>query len=68
MVLIVFLIFIFMEGLWAIDIGVTGMSMKNGKVVTLFGTRNPDAQYHIGLTLCKMSFWIIIILCILVLV
>jgi hypothetical protein len=54
--LVVLLIFLFMLGIWAVDIGASAM-LSGGSVVYLFGTRTAVEHYHIGLVLSQLSFF-----------
>lgn len=52
---------IFMTGLWSIDIGVTGM-LNDLSVMTLLGFRTAADQYHLGLLVCLISFFMMAML------
>lgn len=52
---LIFLTFAFTLGLWAVDIGASGMS-AGARVVGGFGTRSPAQHYHLGLLICSVSF------------
>jgi len=56
--LVLILMFIMVTGLWAIDIGVSGM-LVGRDVEGLFGVRKAVTQYHIGLGLSMTAFVIL---------
>ncbi|MFP4006365.1 MAG: hypothetical protein ACLFUR_06640 [Candidatus Hadarchaeia archaeon] len=51
---VLFGLFVFMLGIWAVDIGVSAMS-AGGRVVNGWWTRDPVQHYHIGLYLLAAS-------------
>lgn len=51
---VLFGLFVFMLGIWAVDIGVSAMSAGD-RVVNGWWTRDPVQHYHIGLYLLAAS-------------
>lgn len=53
--------FVFMQGLWSIDVAATSiLSSGNSNLLVaegLFGMRKITVQYHIGLMLCTVIFF-----------
>jgi hypothetical protein len=62
--LVVFNVFLFMTGLWTIDISVS--SMLTGAFVRglLYISSDPTINYHIGLCLVAVSFMFIVLIAI----
>jgi len=66
-ILILFLLqFFLLSGLWAIDIGMSGMMFElgtdNEAVATGFGfMRTPNQQYHMGLLVVYLVFFVQVI-------
>ena len=57
MILTIFLTFMFVTGLWAVDTGVSAMNLKDGVSVSLSTWRTPADQYHTGLMLSALCFF-----------
>lgn len=60
------LILMLMVGIWAIDIGVSGMiaDAQHGfqsKAIGLFGERPAIAHYHLGLVLTMLSGFVLVV-------
>lgn len=55
MIILIFLTFAFAVGLWAIDIGASGIA-TGGRVIGGFWTRSPVKHYHLGLLVCSLSY------------
>lgn len=50
----ILLLMTFMVGVWAVDIGVSGMLIQ-GSAIGLYGERSASDQYHIGLMVSLLS-------------
>lgn len=66
MTLLVSLVFIFVTGIWAVDIG-TSVSMLeaagiNVRAENIFFIRNGNTQYHLGLLVTAFAFLMLVIL------
>lgn len=68
---ILLLQFFLISGLWAIDIGATILNYESagvpGEAIGLFGSRDGNTQYHIGLGVVYMVFaiqtsWLLILI------
>jgi len=53
------LVFLFVGGLWAIDIGASFMNARDPVVKGLIFERTPSDHYHIGLLISELSFFIL---------
>lgn len=56
--------FVFMIGIWAIDIGTSAIGLEHiipVKVVTLLDERDPADHYHIGLVMAMLAFVFVVI-------
>lgn len=60
-VLIVLLLYLFMLGIWSVDMGMSAVA-SDGIVMTLFGVRSGADQYHFGLVLSQLCFLLVAIL------
>lgn len=61
------LTFLFVLGLWCVDIGISGLLAEEAgykaEVYTFFGIRTPNQQYHIGLWTAEMAWIILSLMC-----
>lgn len=55
MPMLVLFTIIFMFGLWTIDIGCSAL-VAGGSTYSIFGIRDPNVTYHLGISLAMSSF------------
>lgn len=54
--IIMLFMFMFMTGIWAVDISVGAMLTTNAEMTNGFWTRDPMVHYHLGLYIMIITF------------
>lgn len=64
--ILIVITFIFVSGLWAIDIGASGANMQSAgyelQAEGLLFSRTPTAQYHLGLLIASVCFLVVVVM------